>query len=389
VLSSLGLAALAGCAAGPPTDADATRTMTGTTTTAAAGPAPPEHVASAWPMPDADPGRSNAVPDAAGPTAPVAELWTADVGTALSRPVIADGIVYVGGDDGWVRALDARTGDRRWRQSVDAAAGTPWLVDGRLHVPTGDAVVALDPADGAERWRTPTPNRAGLTVAQHGLYWLSGGELPAVVGVDADGAERWRTDIADPWERPVFASAERVFVSSGPHDSRFWRLDPATGDVVAQEPRSGADFPHERFYRGGTVYAAEPFFGSVRATAVADRGHGWTQGVEARGRAAMSGDDEQVYYLATHGDGPALYALSAADGATAWTADIAVEAARPPVVAGDVVLVHTADALRGLDPGDGSERWALPAGDVGRRVVVADDLLFAATDGAVRAFRPP
>ncbi|MFB6302157.1 MAG: PQQ-binding-like beta-propeller repeat protein [Haloferacaceae archaeon] len=341
-------------------------------------------------MPDADPGRSNYAPGAAGPTDRVAKLWEVAVDTGLSVPVFADETLYVGGDDGRIRALDARTGDRRWRRSVGAPADAPWVVGEHLYVPTADGIVALVGGDGDERWRTPTPDRVGVVVAAHGVYWLAEGDPPAVVALArSDGGERWRTELGDPWERPLFASAGRVFVSSGTHDFRFWTLDAGTGDLLGEEPRSGNDFPAERFYRNGTVYAADPFFGNVRASAVTESGHGWSQGVEAVGRFAMSGDDERVYYLATADDGPGLYALSATDGSVAWTADVATERACPPVVADETVLVRTGDALRCLDPADGTDRWTLPGTDVGERVVVADDLVYTTADGAVRAFRPP
>ena len=51
------------------------------------------------------------------------------------------------------------------------------------------------------------------------------------------------------------------------------------------------------------------------------------------------------------------------------------------------MLLPTTDGLRCLDPADGRERWALPV--VTDRLAVADDLLYAAADGSVRAYRPP
>ncbi|MFB6080711.1 MAG: PQQ-binding-like beta-propeller repeat protein [Haloferacaceae archaeon] len=340
-------------------------------------------------MPAADAGRSNAVAGAAGPTDPVAPLWAVAADAALSPPVLADESLYVGGDDDRVRALDARTGDRRWRQAVGAPAATPWVVDDALYVPTDGGIVALGTAAGSERWRVPTPDRAAVVAAAHGIYWLSTGDPPVVVGLDrGDGSERWRTEIGDPWDRPLFAGPERVF-SSGTHDVRFWRLDAGTGDVVGKEPRYGNDFPAEQFYRDGTVYATDSFFGKVHAGAVAEGGHGWTRGVKAGGRTALVGDGERVYYLANRGDEPGLYALSAADGAVEWTVDVTTERVGRPVVAGESVLVRTDDALRAFDPADGAERWALSGDAFGERIVVADDLVYTTADGTVRAFRPP
>jgi outer membrane protein assembly factor BamB len=92
------------------------------------------------------------------------ERWHAEMGEAegiLSGPAVVDGVVYVGVssfalNNGYVLALDAATGEERWRTTVDAPmfAGQIAVGGGHVIVPGGQAntVVALDAATGAERW---------------------------------------------------------------------------------------------------------------------------------------------------------------------------------------------------------------------------------------------
>ena len=401
LLGSLGTAALAGCIVDDrASGVDSTRTTSpedGTTsdldgetaTPSRDEPATPERIRSDWPMPGADPGRSNYAAGASGPTEPVAELWTTTTDASLSAPIVADGTLYLGGDDGVVRALDARMGAERWEGSVGAPAETPWAIDGKLVVPTSEGVVALDPRDGTETWQVETPDRASVLVASHGVYWLSRRDSSVVGLARADGSERWRTVIRNPWEPYLFASDESVFVSSGTHDRIPWTLDPESGEVVGREPRSGADFPAERFYLDGTIYAVDGFFGNVVATPVADGERGWSEGVTGLGTYAISGGASRVYYVANAGEKPGLYALSRSNGAVEWHTDAAAGFVRRPVVAEEAVLVRTDDALRCFDPTDGTEQWSHPGDDIGERFVVADDLVFATRDDTVRAFRPP
>ena len=98
------------------------------------------------------------------------ELWRTDMAPTESSPLVANGIVYVGGWDGRVYALDARTGAVRWSTPlgsqitssaswVDATAtgSTPAIVIG-----TNDgSVVELDAATGAIRWRARSNERLG------------------------------------------------------------------------------------------------------------------------------------------------------------------------------------------------------------------------------------
>lgn len=399
LLASLATAPLAGCAIDGP--------ETGSSPTPRGDPEPPASVDSAWPLPAHDAGLTNAAADAAGPTAPVAELWRVGADAALSAPVVADGTVYVGGDDGAVRALDARPGAERWRASVGAAAYAPRVMDDGLYVPTPDAVVALAAGDGTERWRTATPGRADtvdrtgavtratVLVAAHGVYWVADGggtadgDAAAVVALAPDdGSERWRTAVEEPWSRRVFAGDGSVFVSTGTHARVPWTLAAGTGAVVDEPSGYGHDFLAERFYRDGTMYAASGFCGLVEATPVAESGHDWERSLPA-GRHAVSGGPDRVYVGVTDGEAPGLHALSATDGTTEWTADVVPEPSGRPVVAAEGVLVRAGAALRCLDPADGTERWARPADGSGGRVVVADDLLYATRDDAVRAFRAP
>lgn len=366
--------------------------------TATGEPSQPGDIDSAWPLPASDAGFTNrtAVP---GPTDPVAELWSVEAGTGLSEPVLADGTVYVAGRDGTVLTLDGRDGTEQWRRSVGDLAAAPSVVGGRVFVATGDGLVALAASDGSVQWRVETPERAdfvdpagrlvdaAVMVHEGGIYTVAGEDSPAVVRRSlADGSEDWRTEIAEPWALPIFASGEgEVFVSSGPHDTRFWQLDAATGDLLAEEPRYGHDFPTEAFYADGSVYTVEPFFGSAGRTPL-DEGTGWTTDVPPGGE--LADGDGRVYY-ATSADDAGVFALSKTDGAIDWEVEPPGDVVGRPVAASDVVVVPTDAGLYGVAPSDGSDRWLRPGDATGEDVLVADDLVFSTREGAVRAFRAP
>ncbi|MEF8800446.1 MAG: PQQ-binding-like beta-propeller repeat protein [Halolamina sp.] len=407
LLASLGTAVVAGCisdeATSPQTDGTATGSPTETepTETATPGaPEPPSSIDADWPRPGYDAGNSNRT-DAPGPTDPIAELWSVTADSQLSQPVLAGETLYVGSRDGAVLAIDARTGEERWRQSIGDAAFTPRVVTERLCVPTASAIVALDPAEGSEQWRVETPNRADrvdregkiveatLLAASHGLYWVAGEghrneENPTVVSIaPMDGSEQWRTDIEDPWSRRLFASADAVFVSTNHNAPDPWRLAAATGVVETEPPGSGADFEDEWFSRDGTLYSVGPIFGPVEATP-ADGGHDWSTDLFGN---ALSGGVDAVYGDLSDGEQRGLYALAAADGSRRWNVtDVATPVSRS-VVAGECVLLRTEEALRCFDPTDGAERWSHPVDNIGGRVVVADDLLYTTRGETVRAFR--
>ena len=72
-----------------------------------------------------------------------------------AAPMVADGVVYVGGESGVVEALDAATGSTRWKQAVDGAVDSaPAVADGAVYVTTEKgSVYALRASDGGLSWK--------------------------------------------------------------------------------------------------------------------------------------------------------------------------------------------------------------------------------------------
>lgn len=391
LLASAAAVAVAGCStrdADPGTATD-TPTPAPATDDRTATPERPDSVDAEWPVPGADPGGARYARGSTGPTDVPRELWSVPTDAALTRPVVADGTLYVGGDDGVVRAFDARSGETRWTEGVGAPVETVQAAGGRLYAGTSDAVVALTD-DGDELWRTGTPDRRVLLATPEGVYRLSDGDLPAVAALDPEsGDSRWETTLGEPWSATLFLADDRLFVSTDTANRWPWILDPESGDVVGGErPESeGNHHPGARYALDGTVYATDPFYGDVWAYDAAPYSRDWSGGLDGGGGRRTAAGAGHLYALDSSADGR-LTALSLSDGETAWTdADVDGIRARP-AVAEEAVVVLTDERLRCFDPADGTERWSRTAAGVGRRFVLADDVLFTVLGGTVRALRP-
>jgi alcohol dehydrogenase (cytochrome c) len=133
-----------------------------------------------------------------------------------AAPIVVDGVMYVTGWDGWVWALDARTGQELWRhkhatpfdtslccgnvnRGVAVAKGKVFMVTPNAHV------LALDAVTGKSVWdKTNGDVRAGesatvapLIVKNLVIVGSSGGEFGVRGHLDAfdleTGERRWRT----------------------------------------------------------------------------------------------------------------------------------------------------------------------------------------------------
>lgn len=93
------------------------------------------------------------------------------VDDGLSSATIHRGIVYVGGHDGWMYALDSATGTKRWEyQTGGRLNSAPALHDGALYFGGMDNYYyALRAADGSLLWKTESDKKFFRQIAYGGV----------------------------------------------------------------------------------------------------------------------------------------------------------------------------------------------------------------------------
>src|SRR6266567_664794 len=84
----------------------------------------------------------------------VMEAW-------FSSPTVSDDIVYFGSDDSYLYALNAVTGELKWKfKTGDVVYSSPAVADGAVYVGSHDSYLyAVDMNTGKERWKFKTGNR--------------------------------------------------------------------------------------------------------------------------------------------------------------------------------------------------------------------------------------
>ncbi len=172
--------------------------------------------------------------------------WTHFSGAPiLSSPTVEDGVLYVTNVDDLVYALDARTGELKWRhahklETVRVAelelfgAPRPIVSDGTVLVGFSDGfLVGLGAADGSPRWSAsigegvypdliapPQPVGASVVV---------GGYSEPLVSLDpASRSVQWRLDVGS--ASPFTLEGETLW--HGGTDGVLRRIDARTGNVV-------------------------------------------------------------------------------------------------------------------------------------------------------------
>ena len=149
-----------------------------------------------------------------------------------TAPVAAGGMVFIGGSDGIVRALDAGMGQTRWKAYTGGAVRyPPSIADGRAYVGSGDGwAYAFEAATGRMLWRF----RASPVLRKIPIYGALLDTWPVAAGVLVDGG--------------VAYLAAGINNFDGTH---VYAIDAATGRIKWQNNTSGHldEFSH----RGATV----------------------------------------------------------------------------------------------------------------------------------------
>jgi outer membrane protein assembly factor BamB len=173
-------------------------------------------------------------------------LWEFRAGGAIrARPTIAGGDLFVQADDGFLYKLNAATGQQRWRVRVappverlasgkegsryDYRASAATLAGGRLYLGTDDGhLLALDPASGARVWDFPANGSVVATPAVDGDRVYVGsfdGHVYALYA--ATGLLLWNYDTGAPVTSTPALHQGRVIVGSRSYD--LLALDGASG----------------------------------------------------------------------------------------------------------------------------------------------------------------
>jgi outer membrane protein assembly factor BamB len=134
---------------------------------------------------------------ASTPPATLKVLWTYDVKDVVdSSAAIADGVVYIGGGNGDLLALDFASGKLRWKYTTGNLIGesSPAVGDGVVYIgDLGGIFHAVNSKDGSRLWTFQTGSEIKASPVIVGDVVLAGSYDSHLYGLDAKtGKLRWK-----------------------------------------------------------------------------------------------------------------------------------------------------------------------------------------------------
>lgn len=330
-----------------------------------------------------------------GPVEQPVPVWSRSISGAINfNPILADGMLLVGGSDHRFYALDARTGAERWRfEAADEFGRFGSAADGRVVVASADGVLhALDLATGKELWNHPDIGMG--TDVVDGVVYAPGTDQHAY-GIDlATGATKWS------WAAPgdvvyltvadgtayLSVSDGRLYAISTVDGTELWHVQILAGNPGVAEIAGDAVYVTgevgDSDLPDGELYAIDRNAGTVRWRFRTPSGNQITLGATANG----------ALYAGTL-DGSGLYALptiadtSGAAPQPLWHSPTTAEAFKNQALTGDILYVPTKDPneILAVDKSDGAVRWHLPLTGVPNGTLAAGGMLFTTDDSGVIA----
>jgi outer membrane protein assembly factor BamB len=158
-----------------------------------------------------------------------------------SRPVVGEGLVYMGFADGYVVALNLQSGVMTWEKRLSVSGGTqfldvdttPVLSEGRLFVASyKDGLACLDAADGALKWTSAHGGITALLARGNVIFATGDGSLTAFDM--AQGRTLWSLDLSDRTSKGKGVNAGRGLTMA-----RGYVVVPTSTSLAFVEPTSG------------------------------------------------------------------------------------------------------------------------------------------------------
>jgi outer membrane protein assembly factor BamB len=325
-----------------------------------------------------------------GPDGQPQLMWSAKAGGAMSSPILGDGTLFVGGDDGHLYAFDARTGADRWRLDLRAPSNVPVFGDGVVAVADRNGVLhGVMAATGREAWHTEPIVNMTAPVLAGGIVYITGNDHKAH-GFDLQtGVERWSWKTTADLSNALAIGPDSAYVSShdgvlhavtldGSRETWSYQMNSTeigtptiSGDVVLLNSLQGAGAP------SGELYALDRVSGKLL----------WRFRGPSGLQISPGSVRDGILYAPSEADG--IYAFRIADGSVVW--HVAGPRVFFPTALVDDTLYLTSESppeIAAFRASDGSPLWALPTTDVPKgNPVVSGGMLFGSdASGGIRGY---
>jgi outer membrane protein assembly factor BamB len=136
-----------------------------------------------------------------------------------SNPVAANGVIYTGSNDGYLYALDGRSGRELWRfKTTQGISLSPAVVGNTIYAISGDRLYALDNVTGQEKWQVKPEGQLTMGPVSTADLLIVGGADGNLYAVKANsGQKQWAFKAGEAILPYATMSGATLYVGSQDH----------------------------------------------------------------------------------------------------------------------------------------------------------------------------
>lgn len=173
-------------------------------------------------------------------------------------PVVQGGVVYVSSLDGSLYAVDANTGETKWRYSTgNAVSTTPTVSGSTVYIGGfGDKLIAVDASTGTQKWSFTAGDwiwSQPLVDGSRVYFGDFNGDVYALSS--SDGSVQWQKNVANKPIRSALALVSGTLLV-GSEDGRIYGIDSTTQEQRWAPQDIGSDLNANLLPDNSTVYIA-------------------------------------------------------------------------------------------------------------------------------------
>ncbi len=316
--------------------------------------------------------------------------------TGNFRTADADALVVVPWENNNLYAFDAKNGNVKWSFGGVQFVATPIIQDSVVYVGGMDGrLYALNVADGSQKWRTVITSNGAIYTAspliKNGLVYIGDYRGRCHAFRVSDGAAIWAYDIPSPYANinssPVLDGNTIYFAS---YDGKIYALDAGTGAYKWATVSTGNPIASGMALVNGYIYV-----GTYSNVYAFDAGSGSTKWIGAATQysqfdASPTLNKDTVFIGGIDGN---MYALNAGDGAVIWTKKLGSGSIMAsPVYSNGIIYIGSGEgAMYALASSSGNIIWNSSVAGSTKNIysgpTLSDRALYSASlEGSVEAF---
>ena len=324
-------------------------------------------------------------------------LWKVPTGGHIyAPPVVSGGLVYVASSDGYLRALDTRTGTERWKfnEGDYGLHSGPAIADRVVYYGSEDRnLYALEALTGRQRWTFGTGGMLqSPPVVSEGVAYVGSRDFYLYAIDTQTGQQIWRFWTGGPIDASPAVSGDVVCVTSvTSEDVQLYAVDTRTGEQRwSFRTGNGGYSPSPAIADGVVFVRGEDHLYALSLQTGAEKWHYSVPTPTDFSSPGISLSGNVIYLNASGG----VRAVGAQDGTELWRSSAPSVATEPFAWEGEVYIGGGGwgdSSLHGLDAQTGQENWLFDIrggpGILNRPTVSDGVVYFGDSDGWMHAVK--